>query len=143
LAAEHLPFFADGSIVGDYKPLIKYWELLKKVGRDMESVVLKREDFKYLEEVVESNPGLDVASLINMLQYRFLERIDCKLAAEAYREVYGFDIGEEDACKNLARIVAGWLIEAGESMGVLKLRIPWRSDRDGDSKPGGTRGNTS
>jgi len=121
------PFFADGSIVGDYKPLAKYWEILKRESRPLDSALLNHTDFRFLEEVVNTSPGLDVASLINMLQHRFLERIDCRLAAQAFREAYGVELDEEEACKRLARIMAGWLIEAGKISGILKIRFAWRN----------------
>jgi hypothetical protein len=122
-----LPFFADASIVGDYKPLYKYWELLRRRGRSVEKAMLNNEDFRFLEEVVNATPGLDVESLLNMLTNRFLERIDCKLAIEAYREAYNIVLSEDDACKKLARILAGWLIEAGKNTGILRLKYSWRS----------------
>ncbi len=121
-----LPFFADASIVGDYKPLYKYWEILKKKSLPLDKAILNRDDFKFLEEVIKTTPGLDVASLLNMLINRFIERIDCKLAVQAYREAYGIELSEEEACKNLARILAGWLIEAGKNTGILKLRFSWK-----------------
>ncbi|MET1160419.1 MAG: hypothetical protein ABWW65_05605 [Thermoprotei archaeon] len=123
-----LPFFADASIVGDYKPLKKYWELLKRRGKELDDAFLKREDFEYLEEVVNVNPGIDVESLLNMLTSRFVERVDCKVAVEAYKEAYGFELKEDEACKGIARIMAGWLIEAGRNIGILKYRYSWKDN---------------
>lgn len=120
-----LPFFADASIVGDYRPLKKYWEILRKKGSSLDQAFLNRRDFDHLSEVVMFNPGIDLESLLNMFTSWFIERIDCEAAVEAYREVYGIELDKEEARKGIARILAGWLIEAGRSVGILKYRYPW------------------
>lgn len=121
-----LPFFADSSVVGDYKPLKKYWVLLREKGLDIDKAVLTQEDFKYLEKIVEETGSIDLASLLDKLTDYFIDRIDCETALEAYRDTYGYVIDREEACRNMARIMAGWLIEAGKFLGIIKTRYGWR-----------------
>jgi len=122
---DELPFFANGSLVGDYKPLRKYWEILRKKGFDLDNAFLKREDFEYLDRRVKENPGIDVASLINELTQYFMDRIVPEAAVEACREAYGVSFDRDTAVKKIAYIMAGWLIEAGKNTGILSLKSKW------------------
>lgn len=123
-----LPFFADSSIVNDYRPLKKYWELIRDNKDLLEKAFLNRNDFDYLKEIVDSSPGIDIASLLNIFINRFLPRIDCETARRAYAEVYEINVDEESACREIAKILSGWLIEAGRNTGILKYRYLWRKE---------------
>lgn len=125
---DSLPFFADSTIVGDYKPLIKYWELVRFDRELLDKAFLNRSDFEYLKEVVESNPGISVAELLDLLINRFIPRINCEYARKAYVEIYSIDTSEIEACRNIAKILAGWLVEAGRNTGILKYRYSWRKE---------------
>lgn len=127
MSENEIPFFADASIVGDYKPLYRYWEILKKKNLSPDKAILNQDDFRFLEEIIKSTPGLSLEDLLNMLINRFIDRIDCRIAVEAYKETYNIDLSEDEACNNLARILAGWLIEAGKNTGILKLRYSWKN----------------
>ncbi len=121
-----IPFFGDGTIVGSYKPLFEYWKLLKEKHLSIDSSLLRPDDFKYVKELVEKHRKIMLQDLISELTKYFLNRIDCDLAKEAYRRALGIELSKEDACKKLAEILAGWLIEAANNTGLLKLSIPWR-----------------
>jgi len=137
-----LPFFASGEIVGDYRPLLKYWEILKRNNCLSEDAFLTNEDFKFLQEIIKEIPALNVESLINMVKPRFLSRLKCEYASEAFREVYGIDIEAGEACSKLASIMAGWLIEAGSNTGILSIRYGWREGRKIDVNAGKANVNT-
>jgi len=121
-----LPFFADASIVSNYRLLFKYWEIVREDRDLFEKAFLNKSDFDYLKEIVETMPGIDVASLLNMLVNRFIDRVNCEKAYRAYIETYGLNIDEKDACREVARILAGWLIEAGRNTGILKYKYSWK-----------------
>ncbi|ADI32208.1 hypothetical protein [Staphylothermus hellenicus] len=125
---EELPFFADKSIVGDYSPLIKYWKILRKKGIPVEDALLAPRDFTYLKEQVEIQQKINLAVILEQLTNYFLNRIRCDVAKEAYREAYSVELSEEDTCRRLAKILAGWLIEASKNTGVIKLTYPWRKE---------------
>ncbi len=122
---ERRPLLADGSIVGDYEPLFKYWEKARKRGRGEEGrVVLRNEDFQHLEKLLRSREGrLSVAEALEELTLYFLDRVDPELAREAVEEAYGVSgYDAESARRVVARILAGWLIEAAKTWGSLKVR---------------------
>ncbi len=122
---ERRPLLANGSVVGDYSPLFKYWEKAKKRGRGEEgSVVLRNEDFEKLEQLLRDSEGrLSLADALEELTLYFLGRVDPELAREAVEEAYGVSgYDAESARRVIARILAGWLIEAAKTWGSLRLR---------------------
>ena len=116
------PLLASGNVVSDYRPLIVYWKKAVEKGlkKASEEIVLRQEDFKKAEELAREN--LSLTETLNKLEDFFLPRVNPVLALEAFKEVYGFNIREEDARRHIARIMAGWLIEASEQLGILKMR---------------------
>lgn len=119
------PLLADGSIVGDYEPLFKYWEKAKKRGRGEEgNVVLRGEDFEKLEQLLRDSEGrISLADALEELALYFVSRVDPELAREAVEEAYGVaGYDSESARRIIARILAGWLIEAAKTWGTLRLR---------------------
>ena len=116
------PLLGDGSIVADYSLLYSYWEALRRRGGSVEDAVLKREDFEKLREIVERHSGLSLERLLEMLTEEMLRRVDREAAIEAAREAYGVDMDAETAARRVARIMAGWLVEAGKQTGILRLR---------------------
>ena len=122
------PFFADSSIVGDYTPLIRYWELLKKEKRNIDNALLKPSDFKYIEQLIKEQGRISLAELLEKLTEYFYDRIDPEIATRALEEAYNVETELEHARRIIARIMAGWLIEASNTTGILRLRIPWKRD---------------
>ena len=123
-----LPFLADGSVVGDYTPLFHYWEIARRKGREelIEKAMLISEDFRFLERIVEREK-YSLHRLLNILEDYYTPRLDPGIAREALREAYGVDIWEEDARRRIARILAGWLIEASKQWGKIRftgIRLP-------------------
>lgn len=123
-----LPLFADGSVVGDYEPLFYYWEIARRQGREdvVEKSMLSRDDFRFIERLVEEE-RIALTRLLNVLEDYYVLRVDPEVAREAYREAYGVDLGSEDARRRIARILAGWLIEAARQWGKIRftrLKLP-------------------
>ncbi len=118
-----MPFFADGSIIGDYKPLFIYWRILREKGRNdlLDKAFLKREDFELVNRLVEERGRISLRELIDELTERFMDRVDPDIAMKAFTEVYGVSIDREYARRRIAYILAGWLIEASKNTGILKI----------------------
>ena len=116
------PMFADGTIVRDYEPLFKYWELARKINEDLVSkAMLTNEDFNYLRNLVE-HERMSLVELMNVLKYRFRSRVDGKVAKKALRLTRGIELDEEDARDYIAGILAGWLIEAGRLWRIIEFK---------------------
>ncbi len=114
-----LPMMATGKIVEDYRPLMTYLRLLTEEERA--KVLPKTSDLNYVKDLVESRSwslGELLANLSEILQ----NRVDPRVAREAIKEALNLDLGEELARKHLARILAGWVLEIAENLGIIKLR---------------------
>ncbi len=118
------PLLGDGSIVPDYTLLYAYWDALRRRGSDVDEALLKREDFDLLRRLVEEGAGQTLDKLLDRLVEHFLPRIDREAALDAFRETYGFEADAETASRRVARIMAGWLVEAGKQSKMLRLRGP-------------------
>ena len=120
-----IPLLGDGSIVSDYDPLFKYWELAREMRREelIDKAMLKNNDFKYIEELIQRE-RFNLLELLNILEDYFLHRVDGEVAKEAYSRVYGVDIDPLEARRRLARILGGWLIEASIQSRKIKVSGP-------------------
>ncbi len=118
------PLLGDGSIVPDYSLLYAYWEALRRKGADIDRALLRREDFDTLRRLVEQAPSQTLEELLGKLIQHFLPRVDREAALEAFRETYSLEPDTETAARRVARILAGWLVEAGQQTGILRLRGP-------------------
>jgi len=112
------PFFASGKLVKDYEPLKKYLELSK--GTDAyERAFIGEEDFRRLKEVAH---GKKLGELWDELTEELKERIDPQIALEALREA-GLEAEDpETARKEIAKLLAGWLLEAGEEWDIIRFK---------------------
>ncbi|HIQ55577.1 MAG TPA: hypothetical protein EYH59_02695 [Pyrodictium sp.] len=117
---KRLPPFATGQIVADYEPLFRYWEAAPQQVR--EKAMLSNDDFEFLRRVVDEGRVSNLGELMDMLEERFLERIDVDVARRVLSEYYGVPFDPEYARRRLARLLAGWLIEAGTTWKILSLR---------------------
>lgn len=116
------PMLASGAIVSDYEPLFKYWEIAKNVNKTVaEKATLRSKDFDVALSYVSSKGVTSLTNLLNYLEDYMANRVDGKLAVRALRETYGVTFEIEEAKRRIARILAGWLIEACSLWGTLKL----------------------
>jgi hypothetical protein len=114
-----LPYFATGEVVGDYELLYRYW---RYAGRRAEEATLRREDFDYLRRLVEDYHVKRLDELLAKLTDYFSPRVDPEAARRAVEDHYKVSIPPEDARRMVARILAGWLVEAGQQWKILRLR---------------------
>ena len=116
------PMLASGAIVSDYEPLFKYWEIAKNVDKTVaEKATLRSEDFDIALSYVSSKGITSLASLLSYLEDYMTDRVDGELAVRALKETYGVIFEIEEAKRRIARILAGWLIEACSLWGTLRL----------------------
>ncbi|MEM4759044.1 MAG: hypothetical protein QXX10_05165, partial [Desulfurococcaceae archaeon] len=59
-----LPPFANGSIVGDYKPLLKYMDIARKTSTGLNRLIV-REDLDFLSNLIRTNERLNLLELLD------------------------------------------------------------------------------
>lgn len=103
--------------------LRRYLELARARGREdaVEGAVLGEEDYRLLRRLVEEAGGrVSAEELLEALAERLVERVDPEIAREALREA-GVPADEETARRIIARLLAAWLLEAGDYWGFVRL----------------------
>ncbi len=115
--------FATGTIVSDYEPLFRYWELARRKGREdlVDKAMLENKDFDYIRRMVLEQ-ALNLLEVLDRLEEYFLDRIDAETAVKSLEETLGIELDPEEARRRLARILAGWLLEAAQTWGIIRLR---------------------
>ena len=117
------PPFASGRIAGSYEPLFLYWEEARARGRGdlVEDAMLREDDYRLLRGLVARYRRL--GELLDVLTSLMEDRVDPDIAREAYVRYGVAGVRPVDARRLIARLLASWLIEAGEYWGILKVRI--------------------
>jgi DNA-directed RNA polymerase subunit F len=116
---ERKPMLADGSVVGSYEPLFRYWEAAKRRG--LEELTIGSEELKYVEERVRREGRVSLLQLLSELAERFLPRVDPEAAREAY-ESLGLRLAPEEARRRIAEILAGWALEAARALSIVEFK---------------------
>lgn len=116
---ERRPLLANGSIVGSYKPLYRYWELARRRGA--EEAAITGEDLEEVRRAVELRGRVSLLELREELVRRFLPRVDPEIAREAY-EGLGWRLTSAEARRRIAEILAGWALEAAKNLNMISLR---------------------
>jgi len=119
------PFLADGSLIENYDILVKYWEKEKNKYGENKAIPSGR-DLTYVEKVIEEQ-RTSLLELINTLKQRFVPLIDGKIAKEVLEEK-GFKVDENYARLKIAEFLAKYCIEVCKSLGIIKLKEPWRTN---------------
>ncbi len=115
--------FASGTIVSDYEPLFRYWEIARREGREdlVDKAMLENRDFDYIRKMILEQ-ALNLLEVLDRLEEYFIERVDPGIAVKALEETLGIELELEEARRRLARILAGWLLEAAQTWGIIRLR---------------------
>ncbi len=116
---ERRPLLADGSVVGSYEPLFRYWEAARRRG--LEEVAIGVDELRYIEERVKRSGRVNLLQLRSELAERLLPRVDPEAAREAY-ESLGLRLAPEDARKRIAEILAGWALEAARTLSIVEFK---------------------
>ena len=114
------PTFASGKLIKDYEPLKRYLELVR--GSEWyDKGFLSNEDFDLLVRKAKSLSSGKLGELWDELTKELAKRINPEKALQALKET-GYDVKDpEEARERMARILAGWLIEAGEEWGTIRF----------------------
>ncbi len=122
---ERKPLLASGKIIENYSLLFEYCRIHEKEkGVRAEDILLNRRDFDYIRKLVQEGVR-NVGELLSRLAYYYKSKIDSNIAVKAYANTYNIDVNEvskDIAVNELARILAGWLIEASENLGILEIK---------------------
>ena len=113
-----LPLMASGKIVENYEPLIKYIELCDNKLKN--NVLPTTHDIELVRSLVSRGyRSLDdiISELVNFLSNRF----EGNIAIRAVREALNIDLEEQEAVKYLSKILAGWIIEMAENLGIIRI----------------------
>ena len=119
MMGERKPLLADGSVVGSYEPLFRYWEAAKRRG--LEEPTIGSEELKYVEERVRREGRVSLPQLLSELAERFLPRVDPEAAREAF-ESLGLRLAPEEARRRIAGILAGWALEAARALSIVEFK---------------------
>ena len=106
-------------MVGSYEPLYKYWELAESKG--IEKATILREDLEFIEDYVRRLGRINLLPLRRELTLKMMARVNPEVAEMAYREL-GFTLDKKEAQRRIAEILAGWALEAAETLGIISLR---------------------
>jgi hypothetical protein len=120
MSEDWLPPFASGRIAGSYRLLRRYLEVARERNRDeaFENALLREEDYELLKSLARE--GESALELVDRLTDILVERVDPEIAEEALRRE-GILLSGEEARRIIARLLASWLIEAGEYWKIISL----------------------
>ncbi|MCE4605712.1 MAG: hypothetical protein F7B59_00045 [Desulfurococcales archaeon] len=115
------PPYATGFLVDDYGPLFAYWRIARAEGREdlVEKAMIQEEDVDMLVELASNRSSL--GELLVILAGRFSDRIYEGLALKAVQACDYKNLDSVEAQDYIAGILAGWLVELGESMGRIRF----------------------
>jgi len=118
------PPWASGVLAGSYEPLFAYWEEARRRGREdlVESAMLGEADFDLLRRLASRGPSTAL-DLLEELERVFEGRLDEDVARAAAARL-GIDAGPGEARRLIARLLASWLLEAGDYWRIIRLRGP-------------------
>ncbi len=115
-----LPFMASGIIVKNYRMLIEYFNELKRMGIDPRDSYPRSEDLELVKNLASHNKNL--YDLLNELKDRIRKRVVVEAAIKAYRASTGVEPTPSEAVDEVAKLIAGWVIEIAANLGIIKLK---------------------
>lgn len=115
------PPYATGFVVDDYGPLFAYWRIARAEGREdlVEKAMIQKDDIDMLVELAYK--GTSLGGLLDILAGRLSNRIDGEIALKAVQACGYKNLDSINAQHYVAKILAGWLVELGESMGRIRF----------------------
>jgi hypothetical protein len=124
------PMLASGKVVTDYRPYIIYLKLAENINVELKNTALpQNSDFEYLKEIIKKGYEHLDDILAELTRY-VLNRIRGDIAARAVYEVLNVESDPEYATELIAKILAGWIIEIGDNLGVIKLKGSFIGETD-------------
>jgi len=114
------PFMSSGKLVRDYRPLLKYLDLLPP--RDREKTLPSEDDFKFVESQIIKEPR-KLDELIRELSGRKASIVNKKLAVEAVMKAWGMNVDEGLAVREISGELAGWILEICDALGIVRINL--------------------
>ena len=113
---------ATGKIVSNYKPLIKYLELANPEQR--EKALPRSSDIEVVRSLLEKGYGT-LEEVLNEVAKIVRDRLDPELSQKAIKYSLDVELGRDEAVRYISKLLAGWIIEIAEQLGVVRLRTKW------------------
>ncbi len=110
---------ASGKVIRDYGPLMEYLRLLSQEEREV-FLPSSRDIDRLINKVRGGNTDLN--ELLEDLTSTLIERVNHAKACEAIKRAWHVEYDVEWASKEIARELAGWIIELAEGLGSIRLR---------------------
>jgi len=114
-------FLGSGRLVKSYDLLMKYFEKLRSMGVDPSNSYPRGEDLGEVKRLVERGSIKSLEDAVRYLMEKFKPRVVSEAAVEAVKEVVGVEPSAEAAIEQIARLLALWTLEIGESMGLIRI----------------------
>ncbi|MFZ8791855.1 MAG: hypothetical protein ACO2OS_06290 [Thermosphaera aggregans] len=123
---EHFPFMASGKIVNSYELLYKYYSACREVESTECGPIPSSEDLKELELLVRRQETTNLIALIDHFSKKYLDKIRETSAKAACRSLFGRDMDITYCRSKIAELIASWLIEVADNLGIISLKYAWR-----------------
>lgn len=118
----HSLFMASGKLLKNQSLLLKYFEILEKMGIDKSVSVPTSDDISFLVKAVYEGK-ISLFEALSALTRRFMPRIIGEAAKKAVEEVLGEEVDETLAIEIIAKDLAAWTIEIAEGMRLIRLDL--------------------
>lgn len=110
---------ATGKVISDYTPLMEYLRLLSQEEREVFLPTSKDID-ALINKVKAGNMNLN--ELLEELAVSLIERVIPSKAHEAVKRAWHVEYDPDRASKEIARELAGWIIELADVLGAIRLK---------------------
>ncbi|MEM1645729.1 MAG: hypothetical protein QXL96_07670 [Ignisphaera sp.] len=116
-------FMASGKLLKNQSFLIKYFEILEKLGVDKSVSIPTSDDINFLVKIVYEGEKTSLFEALSALTRRFIPRVIGEVAKKAVEEVLGKEVDTILAIEIIAKDLAAWTIEIAEGMNLIKLDL--------------------
>ena len=124
--ADEKPFLSTGKLVENYKLLVNYMKNCKEVNLDCRALIPSSNLLVEIKNLIDSGKLSRLSELIELVESKFSNLVNCDLALEAFREIHGYTASCELVRKMLMTQLASWIIEMLEVLGYVKIEFSWR-----------------
>ncbi|MEM1628990.1 MAG: hypothetical protein QW551_06945 [Desulfurococcaceae archaeon] len=121
-------FLSSGKIIKDYGLLIKYLEICKQRGHNCEEVIPDSNLLTMLKNLIEETGSLRMDYAIQYIKEKIGNKLNCDLAIQAFRELYGLNTECEEILRMLLSQLTGWYIEILDTLGYIRIKYSWRPE---------------
>ncbi|MGB9828012.1 MAG: hypothetical protein ACPLSM_05790 [Thermosphaera sp.] len=122
----HIPFMASGKIVNSYELLYKYYDACRELKGESCGPIPSSDDLKELETLVKQQEAANLGVLIDHFSKKYLEEIQETPARIACKSFFGKEVDTVHCMTKIAQLVASWLIEIADNLGIISLKFAWR-----------------